>query len=225
MSGSAPVARPRCQCEPNCKRPPLSKSPFCSHHQHICDRRSPMTGAEPSYEPHKYNKTRRVKDSHNCFAYAFDYIELPPESECNEKRCSTHFHQPGRKSGYPKWHKIKGKRCPDLLARLRADIPGISLTSFTRRCPRGTSKIAVVVDPKEDYHFYRQDSDGYWSHKPGSTAVRRTDAHGHLIYDPALAARDYKNRGSRLNYKRFCGYMCAPRNTTLRFKRGGGGQV
>jgi len=211
----------RCQCDPKCKRPPLPSQPFCSVHQISCLRTAPLSGYEPPYAPSRYNKTRRVKDSHNCFAYAFDYIDLPSETECNETTCATPFHQPGTKSGYPKWSKIKGKRCPDLFARLRADIPGIKMSSFTRKCPRGTSKIAVVVDPKEDYHFYRQDADGYWSHKPGGTRVRRTDAKGHLIYDPSLAARDYVEGSSHLNYSRFCGYMCAPRTKTLKFKRGG----
>lgn len=32
-----------------------------------------------------------------------------------------------------------------------------------------------------DYHWYRKDSNGYWSHKPGVTPVVNTDASGNLI--------------------------------------------
>jgi hypothetical protein len=224
----------KCQCTPSCRRKPLPGSPFCKVHSRFCPRKSPLTGFEPVYQPLKYNGTRRIRDSHNCFAYAFDHVELPPESECNETQCSTPFHQPGRKSGYPKWHKTRGKRCPDLLARLRADIPGIRTAKFEEKCPTGTSKIALVIAPDKcgngvtrrrkckslkngDYHFYRQDSNGMWSHKPGSTAVTPLDATGRPIYDPAIASRDY---GSRLNYKYFCSYLCAPKKK-LTFKRGG----
>ncbi len=214
-----PYTRTRCQCDPRCPNPPLRGQPFCAHHMHRCNRISPLTGSEPEYNPDKYNKSYTIQDSHNCFAYAFDHYDPPM---CDKSQCPpTPFHQPGRKSGFPKWSDIKGKRCPDLIARLRADIPGIKLATFRERCPKGTSKISLVVDPKNDYHFFRQDADGKWSHKPGATKVTRLDSTGRWIYDPALANRDYRHTGSNLNYKYHCSYLCAPKNRTLKFKRGG----
>jgi hypothetical protein len=68
------------------------------------------------------------------------------------------------------------------------------------------TKAAVVTDEKEDYHFYRQYSNGYWSHKPGSTDVTNKDATGRFIYDPQLASRKYHK--SSLNYRNFCGFFC-----------------
>lgn len=179
-----------------------------------------------------------MRESHNCFAYAFDHVEIPPDSECNEDECNTPFHQPGRKSGFPRWSETKGKRCPDLIARLKADIPGLKTIGFTDKCPPGTSKIALGIAPDNcgnemikrkpcpssrngDYHFWRQDSNGMWSHKPGGTAVTNLDASGRPIYDPAIADRNY---GDRLNYKFLCTYMCAPRRQKLTFKRGGKGK-
>jgi len=176
-----------------------------------------------------------MRESHNCFAYAFDHVEIPPDSECNEDECNTPFHQPGRKSGFPRWSETKGKRCPDLIARLKADIPGLKTIGFTDKCPAGTSKIALGIAPDNcgnemvkrkpcpssrngDYHFWRQDSNGMWSHKPGGTAVTNLDASGRPIYDPALADRNY---GNRLNYKFLCTYLCAPKRQKLTFKRGG----
>jgi hypothetical protein len=184
--------------------------------------KAPLSGSEPAYSPGRYNKKFSIKDSHNCFAYAFNVMDMPPKQLCNEKECNVPFHQPGRKSGYPKWSQVPDKRCPDLVARLKADVPGIMMTNFTRRCPRGTTKIASVVDPAEDFHFYRQDKNGMWSHKPGGTEVTRLDASGRPIYNPELADRDYRKKHGKLNYKYFCGFMCAPRRKTHRFKRGGG---
>lgn len=51
----------------------------------------------------------------------------------------------------------------------------------------------------QDYHWYRQDADGYWSHKQGTTAVKRTDDSGMLITDPETC-----DRGS---YTNFVGYF------------------
>ena len=212
----------QCQCTPECRSPVLPGMSFCAYHRQQCFRRAPLTGYEPDYKPEKYNRSKRIRESHNCFAYAFDHMDIPSLKECSDTSCPVPFHQPGRKSGYPKWNAVKGKRCPDLIARLRADIHGIQTTTFTRKCPKGTSKIALVVDPHEDYHFYRQDSNGYWSHKPGAMPVTNLDAQGRLIYDPAIASRKYANKsGSTLNYTEFCSYLCAPRNKPLRFKRGG----
>ncbi len=212
--------RARCQCMSSCKNPALPNSPFCRKHIKYCPRRSVLTGKEPHFRPDKYNKTRRMRESHNCFAYAFDYVDLPPLDKCNENSCPISFPQPGRASGYPRWSKIKDKRCPDLLGRLFGDVPNLKMTTFEKKCPSNSSKIALVVDEDEDYHFYRQDSNGYWSHKPGATEVTHIDATGRPIYDPQLATRKYDR--SKLNYDEFCGYLCAPKGKKLRFSRAGG---
>lgn len=99
-----------------------------------------------------------------------------------------------------------------------ADEPALRRTTFRAKCPRGSSKIAMVVDPGDDYHFYRQDSNGMWSHKDGANPVKRVDAEGKPIWDPRTAARDYRPR-SYLNYTDFCGYYCAPRRKTVRLAR------
>lgn len=212
--------RARCQCMSSCKNPALPNSPFCKKHIKYCPRKSVLTGKEPHFRPDKYNKTRRMRESHNCFAYAFDYVDLPPLDKCNENSCPISFPQPGRASGYPRWSKIKDKRCPDLLGRLFGDVPNLKMTTFEKKCPNNSSKIALVVDEDEDYHFYRQDSNGYWSHKPGATEVTHIDATGRPIYDPQLATRKYDR--SKLNYDEFCGYLCAPKGKKLRFSRAGG---
>jgi len=207
----------RCQCDPFCKLLPLEGSPFCRIHQHKCKRIAPLSGYEPDYNPSEYNKNPGLKSSQNCFAYAFHHTFLP--KDCTKDSCNVGFHQPGIKSGHPRWSDVKGKRCPDLLGRLLGDVPSIRLSTFTKRCPKKMTKAAVVTDENEDYHFYRQDSNKWWSHKPGSTDVTNKDATGRFIYDPALASRFYPKSG--LNYKNFCGYFCLPAKKHIKIQRAG----
>jgi hypothetical protein len=108
-----------------------------------------------------------------------------------------------------------------MIARLLGDNPGLKMTTFETKCPAHTSKISLVVDPDEDYHFYRQDKNGMWSHKPGGTEVTNKDATGRLIYDPGLAARNYTTDDSTLDYDTSCGYFCLARDKPLHIKVGG----
>jgi hypothetical protein len=142
--------------------------------------------------------------------------------------CSLRFHQPGYSAGFKRFGTVNKLQCPDILARILSDVPTAKVTDFQSKCPVGTSKIALVIDDKRDYHFYRQDRGGMWSHKPGSGKVTNKDAAGNRIYDPALAARNYskgvKSKDNSLDYKYFCSYMCVPRGDakrTFRMKRGG----
>ena len=210
----------QCQCDPTCKEVAIKGQGLCKKHMRTCHKHR-LSGHEPDYNPRAFNDEFIIQDTHNCYAYAFNHFDKPSDKECNKDSCDIPFHQPGRRAGYPKWDKVKGKRCPDIVARVMGDIPGVRLTNATRRCAKGSSKVALVVDPKHDYHWYRQDRDGFWSHKPGGTKVTRHDASGHRIYRPDLADRDYTKESGNLNYKQFCSYMCVPRNKTLKLKRGG----
>ena len=208
----------RCQCNSACNNPPEPRSPFCKKHRNRCTRKAPVTKWTTPYRPDRYNKYTGVQGSLNCYAYAMDYLKIP--KTCTLDKCDVSYPQPGHASGYPRWSEIKGKRCPDVLARIKGDIPKVRMSSFEQKCPKKMRKIAVVTDPDQDYHFYRQDKDGFWSHKPGSTKVQRTDTTGRPIYDPQLAARN--NKASNLNYDRFCGYMCVPvSKKQIKLKRGG----
>lgn len=59
--------------------------------------------------------------------------------------------------------------------------------------------------PVPDFHFYRQTSDGSWTHKTGGAAVANVDSQGQVITDPKTAARDYTPGP---NYTDFVGYYC-----------------
>jgi hypothetical protein len=203
----------RCQCMPSCVRPSLPNSPFCAVHQNACPRVAPLTGYEPATDADKYNKDPNIRESHNCYAFAFGIYDKDAKAE-------NSFHQPGFFAGAPTFRETRKKTCPDILWRLHGDMPSLKMSTFSGRCPAGTSKIALGVDARSDYHFWRQRrGDGYWDHKPGATEVVSVDALGRPIYDPELASRNYNKKGSHLNYNRFCGYMCAPRTKKARAAR------
>ena len=145
-------------------------------------------------------------------------------AKCKSKDdCNVPFHQPGSSAGYPGFSNSTPKTCPNMLARIFGDNPTIGVSDFASKCPTGYSKIALIIDESDDYHFLRQDSNGYWSHKPGARSVTNVDALGHLIWNPNLANYNYKKAGDGdLNYDIFCSFMCVPRNRPLYLRVGGG---
>jgi hypothetical protein len=92
-----------------------------------------------------------------------------------------------------------------------SDIPDfLGETSRYATCPAHTYKIALVMDPDDDYHFLRQDRGGTWSHKPGTGEATDKDFSGNIIIDPEFA----NLRSSAYNYSKFCNYFCVPRAGT-----------
>lgn len=73
-------------------------------------------------------------------------------------------------------------------------------------CEEGFYKIFLALDTfgsQKDYHWYRQNSDGTWSHKPASAAIRNYDYDGNPIADP-----EYCNKKVCLDsYYEESGYM------------------
>ena len=94
---------------------------------------------------------------------------------------------------------------------------------FEQKSKKNFSKIAVVVDEENDLHYYREDSNGKWSHKPGGREVTDKDAAGAIIHAPHRASRYYPKEDANntgLNYSSFCSYMCVPRDEPLRIAGG-----
>ncbi len=74
--------------------------------------------------------------------------------------------------------------------------------------------LVLAVDKNgifRDYHWYRQDKDGYWSHKRGLYPITNLDASRKKIKDPKKANRNYSSSGG-LNYNVFVGYFKIYRN-------------
>lgn len=196
---------------------------FCPQHQSC--QLSPLSRWEPQYRPQLFNRNPRVKGTHNCYTYAVGgkvYRAQMTQCDGKPKGCELLYHQPGGTKGRSQeLRDAKARTCAAVENLMMADVPALKRTTFDQRCPAGSSKIALVVHPGEDYHFYRQDPDAYWSHKDGSNDVKRFDAEGLPIANPQTAARDYRPRGSFLNYSNFCGFYCAPRDRPVELARGG----
>jgi hypothetical protein len=208
-----------CQC-PKCKRKAADKSPFCSYHADKgCPIASPLSGYEPPYEPEVWNTDKAIQYSHNCFAYASNYIDKAKVESCrNTIGCDVGFHVPGKDKGHPGFRQKEKRQhnymtCSDVVGRTLASLGGV-VVDFEAACPPMMSKIALVVDDKNDLHYYRQDANGWWSHKPGGRAVTDKDAAGVRIYCPERAVRTYPKENASdtgLDYRHFCCYMAIPR--------------
>jgi hypothetical protein len=137
----------------------------------------------PVYNPTMWN-TPSVQPHNNCYNYANNQI-------------TNTFAQPGRAAG----HMYTAFACRNVQPAAITD--GLAPTAnFSTHLAAGHGwYLTLVVWPGHDYHWYRQDNEGCWSHKPGATAARNYDnsGPGHLIADPKTC-----NRGP---YTDFCTYM------------------
>ena len=133
----------------------------------------------PPYEPAMWNFAP-TQPNNNCYNYAND-------------RVTNTFAQPG------KYHNAQYTQLTCASVQPAAVADGlVAAANFTTAVADGFY-VALVIWPNVDFHWYRQDKSGCWSHKPGGTAARNTDESGKTIKDPKTA-----NRG---NYTQFCSYM------------------
>ena len=216
---------PQCQCSKKCRRMPVQNEPFCSYHKlNGCPINSPVTGYEPDNNIlDEYNANPYKRRSHNCYSFAAMVHDLMKIKKCEEtKNCDISFHSPGSATGQG---RVKEKHCAVIMGRTLGDLFQSELTTFGMKCPAGFSKIAVVTDDKNDFHYYLQLKNGKWAHKPGGTPATLVDSNGSEIYNPELAGRyyppDYEG-DHELNYKNFCGFLCVNRLKPSKIKGGRG---
>jgi len=134
----------------------------------------------PPYNPGKWNNDPAIRTQNNCYNYANDLI-------------TNTFAQPGRGSG-PMYGALS---CAEVHAAASRD--GLAPVPAAAGTPAEGHFAALVVAPGLDFHWYRLDSSGLWSHKPGQTAARDTDNSGAKISDPQTC-----DRGP---YSDFCGFF------------------
>ncbi len=134
----------------------------------------------------------------NCYRYA-----------ANDKKKAGEPH-----SAFPGGPDPGGRvTCEQLIAGAKKD--GMHTACAVCTCGDGCYRVALFIqDTPEgewnDYHWYRENGDGTWSHKRGSSAVSNTDASGDPITDPEAANRHYPPDA---DYDKFCGYLCVPGGT------------
>ena len=218
--------KPLCQCPSTKDEKPCAKEAvvgklFCK--QHMSCEAAPTNGSEPKYIPQVLNKSKAYLETNNCLSYALRGNKLNMEliKQCKDTSgCNVNFEQPGAASGKRKAMRDETLRtCPVVEKLTKADLAhDFKDSTFYKKCPKGYSKVALVVDKGTDYHWYRQNPDSTWSNKDGSNPVKNFDAEKRKIFNPKQASRNY---GSDLNYEDFCGFFCVNRRKTVNLKQGG----
>lgn len=161
-------------------------------------------------QDHSYNNNLHTRESHNCYTYFLNLKSRKAYNLCkqrykNERICRRP--QPGYASKMPLL-KNRDYNCKTMMHRTLKDNKRIFQTSKYSKCPSDYYKGALVVAPRNDYHYYRLNDDGVWTHKPGYKPSTNVNADNIPIRDPEEANRNY----GKLNYKDFCGYLCVPRD-------------
>ena len=156
---------------------------------------SPISGYEPTYNPKYWNNNKNIKNNNNCYSYSV-----------NNKNYKFGKPQPGY---FSRFNHIKDNqyKCVSFFKRILNDIPSVYLTSFKQKCKNGFHKAFFAIDSNKnehDYHFYRQDNNKLWSHKPGTTNVINYDADYKIIKNPYTANRNYIH----YNYDKPCFFFC-----------------
>lgn len=160
-----------------------------------------------------FNRNKYVRESHNCYMYFLNKTNDDVVKMCKKdygKNNICRRAQPGYAAGLPLLGKSDYK-CSKMLARTLIDNPDIYKVDEYEKCAPTHYKGALVVAPGRDYHYYRYNDDGAWTHKPGYKPSTTLDSDNNIIRNPRLANRDY---GGTLNYKDFCSYLCVPRSQT-----------
>lgn len=223
-----PTAKP-------CQHTPINGSDFCNKHQN-CNgfMKSYVSGYEHEYDPKKWTHPY-IEGSHNCYTYFLNGQIKAVKDRCDElcqkynkgncpkkvEQCSNLKPQPGHFNNLLKKGNLdmgsNKYTCPMMEGRIIGDNESIKKVKFNQKCPKHHYKGAMVVDPGHTYHFYRQNPDGSWSHKPGTLPVTNKDANDKVIYVPHNADRNYNknNKKDGINYVDFCGYYCVPNNNYL----------
>ena len=162
----------------------------------------PMSGSEPDYEPEKWNDNENDRKNHNCYAYVLDnFIPGRPKRP-----------QPGHRNIHEKVFTAQNFTREEIARRAISDNPIIYCADPNVACQKGYYKGVLVIDRFNNYHWLRQDSDGFWSHKPGQLPVTRLDADGNMIKHPGKANLFYhgQTKEDSLLYTDVGPYFCIP---------------
>ena len=145
----------------------------------------PKAEDAPFFDPVPWNLDA-VRLGNNCYNYAND-----------QPRGS--YAQPGRAAGIN-----AGPLCTEMQLAAKAD--GLAFqASFSRTLEPGEGWYVALArwpgdqESPPDFHWYRQDRNGCWSHKPGQDEATNLDSSNHVITDPSAC--------DRAPYIEFCAFM------------------
>ena len=135
----------------------------------------PYTWSTPAYYPSYWNSDGNRLINNNCYNYA-------------NNRLTDSFAQPGRASGQAIGSEGE--------VHLRCLQDGLVATNAYDPPPNGKTRIVaytgMIFYENEwhwDYHFWRRDNNGMWSHKPGMSDATNLDHSGNSISNPETANR------------------------------------
>jgi hypothetical protein len=148
------------------------------------------------------------RQNNNCYTYAINQHVNPYTKEPYE---SWDYVQPGYLGGKNKGKNLHGfwSDYQNFTKYIKADLNDIGYDLIPCEYEDyiedpNAWKIAFVYS-NWDYHFYRQNTDGTWSHKQGSSYVMTVDDNDNPIYDPREC-----NRGRYSTFQSF--YIIKPLN-------------
>ena len=146
---------------------------------------------EPSWNPQKWLVNSKYN---NCYSYALN--------DHSPSRIQKAI--PGNSNSSSDIYT-----CSFLMEGLKRDHPEMFISEYDQPCGRGFHKIYAATsgtdeDGLNDFHFWRQDSDGLWSHKPGSDYPLRHDGNNRIIQNPDFSNRTFGDR----SYITPCGFFC-----------------
>jgi len=104
----------------------------------------------------------------NCYNYASDIV-------------TNTFAQPGRGSK----HKWQVNTCDDIKRAALSDRLVWVDNAIPTSLPDKGHYVALLIWPGTNFHLVRMDSNMYWSHKPGGSAVKNVDNDGKVITNPS----------------------------------------
>jgi RHS repeat-associated protein len=142
----------------------------------------------PSYDSALYNNLTFLR-AFNCYAYAINRA-----GKLSTVWSGTGGWQPGELSG----KKFSSFTCSDIIAAAKRDgaVEASGKGECGGECPIGYWKVKLVVSNdvfNNDYHWFRQNSDGEWAGKEGGGDVRRAGRSCPVPFD---------------KYKIDCGVLC-----------------
>ena len=161
----------------------------------------------------------------NCYAYALDLQKNPLNDKNFPVFSDGYCLQPGDLAGdgieISIFDYIYGSAAEKIINNVKkdAEVAGFSFKETTRDTPvtKGNWKVALVISPyapdegiyRYDYHWYRQNDDGTWSHKPGTTEVTNLDYSDKIIKNPQTSNRDSRKKFGvgAPNYTQFINYF------------------
>lgn len=215
-----------------CNNQRVNGSDFCDEHKDCMGFvKQFLSGYEPEYSEKEleYWKHPYIEGSHNCYAFFLNKMTRTLKDKCHLKclkkhktgcpkkmeGCRDFIPQPGDYDLLRKYGDLKKKQrkytCPKMEKKIMNDNNEIFKVNFDDKCPQNYYKGSMVVDTDHTFHFYRQNADGSWSHKPGTLPVSNKDANNKKIYIPHFSDRNYSDGSSNsINYNDFCGYYCIP---------------